>query len=92
MASGFVNVSLGTRGWPCADDAIAPASLEMDNVEHTIPQRSSDNHHPVGVGAVIEVDGSRVGEDSGCFGEGNAVFFKVRLGLVGIPFEIALDD
>lgn len=92
MISGFVNVSLGTRGWSCADDAIALASLDMDNVEHTIPQRSSDNHHPVGTGAVIEVDGSWVCEDGGCFWEGNAVLFKVRLGFVWIPFEIAFDD
>jgi hypothetical protein len=82
MVSGFVNVSLRTRGWSRADDAIAPTSLHMDNVEHTIPQRSSDNDHPVSAGAVIEVDGRWICEDGGCFGEGNAMFFKVRLGLV----------
>lgn len=82
MVSGFVNVSLNTRSWSCADDAIASTSLDMDNVEHMISQRSSDNDHPVSAGAVIEVDGSWICEDGGRFGEGNAVFLKVRLGLV----------
>jgi hypothetical protein len=92
VVSGFVNVSLNTRGWSCADDAITSASLDMDNVEHAISQRSSDNDHPVSAGAVIEVDGSWIREDGGGFGEGNAVLFEVRLGLLGIPFEIPFDD
>ena len=53
----------------------------MNNVEHTISQRSSDNDHPVSAGAVIEVDGRWIREDGGRFGEGNAVFFKIGLGL-----------
>jgi hypothetical protein len=82
MVSGFVDVSLNTRGWSCADDAITLASLDMDNVEHAISQRGSDNDHPVGAGAIIEVDGSWIREDGGRFRERNAVFFEVRLGLV----------
>jgi hypothetical protein len=69
MLSGFVNVSLNTRGLSCADDAIASSSLDMDNVEHTISQRSPNNDHPVSAGAVIKVDGSWIREDGGRFGE-----------------------
>ena len=82
MVSGFVNISLSTRGPSCADDAITSASLDMDNVEHTISQRSPDDDHPVSAGAVIELDGSWIREDGGRLGKGNAVFFNVRLGLV----------
>ncbi len=69
MVSGFIDVSFGTIRGSSADDAIARASLNMNNVQDAIAQRGSNNDHSVGTGAVIKVDGGGVGENGGSFGE-----------------------
>lgn len=69
MLSGFIDISLDPSRTSSADDAIAWAPLDMNNVKHAIAQRSSNDDHSIGTRAVIKVDGGRIGEDGGRFGE-----------------------
>jgi hypothetical protein len=87
VLSSFINVTFGPTGAPGADDAIPPTTLDMNNVQDSIAKGGSDDDHAVGSGTVIKIDSSWVGEDSGCFGEGNAVFLEVRPSFLVVPLS-----
>ncbi len=92
MLSCFIDVAFGPTGAPGADYAIPPTTLDVNNVQDTIAEGGSDDDHTVGAGTVVKINCSWVGEDSGCFGEGNAVFLEICFSFIVVPLEIALDD
>lgn len=71
-----------------ADDAVALSPLDMHDVQHAVSERPADGSGPVRAGAIIDVDGERVGEHGGRFLELDAVFVQILGRLDGVPLEM----